>query len=235
MRILLKILSVVAMGIASIWLYFDHSFEPVLTTVVSISALISTFYFDGPQNNAKQSQNVENAGTGIQAGGDVIINMGGSDSTTDTANLEEVRSKKSYDLRVVEELLDLIPYEDTLHHVDLSYLHGMPYEFARKLDRAENFNNVRYQLYNPKVEAAKSKFVASISKFNSVAAEFLGVDDATKEPLMVVPPYHWKNNGSEATYRDLQGRLGDAAVSVTEQYDNFIRTLKSEGFVSDKI
>jgi len=202
MRILLKILSVVAMGIASIWLYFDHSFEPVLTTVVSISALISTFYFDGPQNNAKQSQNVENAGTGIQAGGDVIINMGGSDSTTDTANLEEVRSKKSYDLRVVEELLDLIPYEDTLHHVDLSYLHGMPYEFARKLDRAENFNNVRYP---------------------------------TKEPLMVVPPYHWKNNGSEATYRDLQGRLGDAAVSVTEQYDNFIRTLKSEGFVSDKI
>ncbi|GHX02562.1 TPA: hypothetical protein ACGGCQ_003387 [Vibrio cholerae] len=186
------------------------------------------------RSSHKQTQTVKN-GNALQAGGDITINMGNSDSATELAQLEEERSKKSSDLRIVEELLELIPYEDTIHHVDLSYLHGMPYDFARQLDKAEEYDNIRYQLFNANLEAAKSQLIESITSFNIVAAKFLGVDNAKREPLMVVPPFHWKHNGSEAIYRELQDQLGNCAISVKEQYDHFIGTLKSEGFVTNKI
>ncbi|PMN25876.1 hypothetical protein BCT41_19495 [Vibrio splendidus] len=207
-----------------------------ISLAIGIGALLwgGSKYISNRNETQKQTQKVKN-GNALQAGGDITINMGDSDSAADIAKVEEERSKKSNDLRIVEELLELIPYEDTIHHVDLSYLHGMPYEFARKLDRVETFNNVRYQLFNSTVEAEKLKFVNSISEFNIVVGKFLAVDDARREPLMVVPPFHWKYNGSEAIYRELQSQLGDAAISVTEHYNSFIGTLKSEGFVSDKI
>lgn len=185
-------------------------------------------------NSQEQTLNVD-SGNGLQAGRDMNINMNKTDSVEDIDKAKEKRAKKSNDLRVVEEMLSLIPYEETVHFVGQSYICGMPYDFARKLDRIEQFDNVRYQLFNSTVELSKLNFVKNISKFNSISAEFLGVDDASKEKLMVVPPYHWKYNGSEEIYRDLQTRLSDSADSVIEQYDNFIGTLKSEGFVSDKI
>lgn len=186
------------------------------------------------KNSHNQTQTVKN-GNALQAGGDITINMGNSDSAAELAKLEEERSKKSSDLRIVEELLELIPYEDTIHHIDLSYLHGMPYQFARQLDKAEEYNNIRYQLFNVNLEAAKSKFIESIAEFNIVAAEYLGVDNPAREPLMVVPPFHWKHDGSEAKYRELQDQLGNCAISVKGKYDNFISTLKSESFVTNKI
>lgn len=75
MRILLRVLSVIALGIAGTWLYFERSFEPALTTVVSISALISTFFIGNPQSDDNQSQSVKEGSTGIQAGGDVNISF----------------------------------------------------------------------------------------------------------------------------------------------------------------
>lgn len=80
MRIILRILSVIALGIAGAWLYFDRSFEPALTTVVSISALISTFFFGNSQGKANQSQHVGDGSTGIQSGGDVNISFGSKQS-----------------------------------------------------------------------------------------------------------------------------------------------------------
>lgn len=75
MRILLRILTVIAVGIAGTWLYFDRSFEPALTTVVSLSALISTFLFSCNGNDVGQSQDIGNGSAGIQAGGDVNISL----------------------------------------------------------------------------------------------------------------------------------------------------------------
>lgn len=211
---------------------------PDVATYISLGLGVVALFWGGSKyvsnRNKTQKQNVKN-GNALQAGRDLTINMGNSETAAEASKIEEERSKKSSDLRTIEALLELIPYEDTVHHVDLSYLSGMPYEFARQLDRAESFNNIRYQLFNLDAEAAKSTFIESIADFNVVAAEFLGVDDARKEPLMVTPPFHWKSNGSEAKYRELQSRLRGAAGSVIQQYNNFIGVLKAEGFVSDKI
>ncbi|MEI8603996.1 hypothetical protein [Pseudoalteromonas sp. B160] len=76
MRTIVRILSVVALGIAGTWLYFDRSFEPALTTVVSLSALITSFFLGSPKSHEKQSQKLGDGSTGIQAGGNVNISMG---------------------------------------------------------------------------------------------------------------------------------------------------------------
>jgi len=76
MRVILRILSIIALGIAGTWLYFDRSFEPALTTVVSISALISTFLVGNSPDKASQSQIVGDGSSGIQSGGDVSISIG---------------------------------------------------------------------------------------------------------------------------------------------------------------
>lgn len=76
MRVVIRILALIALGISCAWLYFERSFEPALTTVVSLSALVSTFLFDGkPEKLSGQSQNIGNHAKGIQAGGDVSINV----------------------------------------------------------------------------------------------------------------------------------------------------------------
>lgn len=53
MRIIIRILAFVALCISYAWLYFERSFEPALTTVVSLSKLISTFFFEGKTEEKK--------------------------------------------------------------------------------------------------------------------------------------------------------------------------------------
>jgi multisubunit Na+/H+ antiporter MnhB subunit len=75
-QILIRILSVVALMISMGWLYFEPGFEPVLTTVVSLSALISTFIFGNkPEAATGQNQTIHENSAGIQAGGNVSINI----------------------------------------------------------------------------------------------------------------------------------------------------------------
>lgn len=146
---------------------------PDVATYISLGLGVVALFWGGSKyvsnRNKTQKQNVKN-GNALQAGRDLTINMGNSETAAEASKIEEERSKKSSDLRTIEALLELIPYEDTVHHVDLSYLSGMPYEFARQLDRAESFNNIRYQLFNLDAEAAKSTFIESIADFNVVAA-----------------------------------------------------------------
>lgn len=75
MRILTRILAFIAFIIASAWLYSDQSFEPFLTTVVSFSALLASFYAENSNNQTKQSQLVGKGSTAIQAGGNVGISV----------------------------------------------------------------------------------------------------------------------------------------------------------------
>ncbi|WP_156824252.1 hypothetical protein [Salinimonas chungwhensis] len=76
MQLVIKVLSVFALLVSLCWLYFEPSFEPLLTTVVSFSALISSFVFGNSNKDQSESQNqeVSSNSSGIQAGGNVTIN-----------------------------------------------------------------------------------------------------------------------------------------------------------------
>lgn len=75
MQVFIRVLSFLALLVSIGWLYFEPGFEPVLTTIVSLSALISTFIF-GNKVKAKESQKqtIKKNSSGIQVGGNVSIN-----------------------------------------------------------------------------------------------------------------------------------------------------------------
>ena len=76
MRIVLRILSVVALIISVAWFYFEQGYEPALAVVVSLSALISTFFLGKNKTHGKeQNQTVGNRSNAIQAGGDVSVSI----------------------------------------------------------------------------------------------------------------------------------------------------------------
>jgi hypothetical protein len=71
---IIKFLSIVALVGSIAWLVSAPGFEPALTLVGSISALVSTFVVEKrSQRRARQHQSVSNSSMGIQAGGDVSI------------------------------------------------------------------------------------------------------------------------------------------------------------------
>ena len=78
MQLVIKILSALALVVSLCWLFFEPSFEPLLTSVVSLSALISSFVFSNSNSKNRQSgsqnQRVSSNSSGIQAGGNVTIN-----------------------------------------------------------------------------------------------------------------------------------------------------------------
>ncbi|TMP88312.1 hypothetical protein CWC05_02430 [Pseudoalteromonas ruthenica] len=183
-------------------------------------------------NSKTQDQTLNvGSGNGFQSGGDMNVTIGSIHSPEQ----EEEKAKKSHDLRIIEKIVELLPYEDTLHHVDLSYISGMPYELARSLDRVEDFNGPKNKIYNQEVELAKKDMLIAAHKFNEVCISFLSVDHPDRKPLMVVPPFDWRNGPSEARYRELQSSLSDKATVLIDKYKKFVEVYKSEGFISDKI
>ncbi|MFT6732514.1 MAG: hypothetical protein ACJAS9_000695 [Polaribacter sp.] len=82
MHIFIKIISSVALIVSLGWLYFEPNFEPLLTSVVSLSALVSSFMLGKKvkDDNEKQDQNVSDNSSGIQAGGNVTINNSSKDA-----------------------------------------------------------------------------------------------------------------------------------------------------------
>jgi hypothetical protein len=77
MQFVIKVLSAVALVVSVCWLYFEPSFEPLLTSIVSLSALISSFVFgnSNKEKSGSQNQQVSSNSSGIQAGGNVTINI----------------------------------------------------------------------------------------------------------------------------------------------------------------
>ncbi|WP_421331435.1 hypothetical protein [Aeromonas veronii] len=159
------------------------------------------------------------------------INIG----TINSAAQEKVDEKKLHDLRIIEEIVELLPYEGTVHYVDLSYISDMPYSFASSLDKVATLNGPKYKIYNHKVDVAKNDFLNAIHAFNEISMSFLTVDHPDRKPLMVVPPFDWRNSPAEPRYRELQSSLSDKAAVLIEKYNEFIEAYKSEGFISDKI
>ena len=69
MRIATRLLFLIAIVISAMWLYYDVSFESSLAFVVSLSAMLSTFFIWG----IRQKQVVSKKSLGIQSGRDVVI------------------------------------------------------------------------------------------------------------------------------------------------------------------
>ena len=75
MKVFIRVLAVSALLVSIGWLYFEPGFEPILTTIVSLSALISTFIFENKSKTEKgQKQTVKKNSSGIQVGGNFSIN-----------------------------------------------------------------------------------------------------------------------------------------------------------------
>lgn len=78
--IYVKILSVIALIASIAWFIYYPGFEPGLTIIVSLSALISEFLIEKRKEpRGQQKQSVSKSSVGIQAGGNVNIGKVGDD------------------------------------------------------------------------------------------------------------------------------------------------------------
>lgn len=76
MKITIRILTFVAFLISLIWFYKEGGFEPIVTSIASLSALIGTFILQGESSSChvEQKQNIGDNSNGIQVGGSININ-----------------------------------------------------------------------------------------------------------------------------------------------------------------
>lgn len=155
-------------------------------------------------------------------------------------NIEERKEKErleiSHDLKIIQNLLSKLPYENTRYWVEQSPVAGLRKDFSADLEFCEKFITPPFCLYNIKVEASKIELIKSLIAYNSKCAEFLGAQEDPTGP-MYRPPYHWKGYGDEreARYYQMQSDLSDAGQEFLGRYNAFIKCIKSEGFVLEEI
>ncbi|HAW2301537.1 TPA: hypothetical protein JLP48_004207 [Escherichia coli] len=140
-------------------------------------------------------------------------------------------------MKIIEEILCLLPYEETIDQLERSYIVGMFYQFSRDLENAEKFTDEKFQLYNSDMEISKNKFIDSIKAFNNSYRNFLSVDNPERKPLRLDLPYNWRSEGreSESAYRKHQNNMCEASGMMIECYRDFVRTLKKHNFITDKL
>ncbi|WPO20727.1 hypothetical protein SH579_07330 [Raoultella ornithinolytica] len=188
-------------------------------------------------NNIRVKQKVKN----IQ--GD--LNLAGRDINTTTnnhyagvdENTELLKKKRAHDLNIIEEILTLLPYEETIDQVERSYIVGMLYQFSRDLEDAEKYAGEKYSLFNTSVNNSKNLLIESVKTFNCCINDFLSVDHPDRTPLRLDLPYDWRNNGgeSEKTYRRLQNNMREMSGILIERYRDFVLTFKQHDFITDKL
>jgi membrane protein implicated in regulation of membrane protease activity len=78
---ILRILAAIALLVSAAWLAVDRSFEPAVSTITSLSALLALQWARRQRRDRpEQRQAVGPHGVGIQAGGDVSIEPAASTS-----------------------------------------------------------------------------------------------------------------------------------------------------------
>ncbi|WP_050088558.1 hypothetical protein [Yersinia intermedia] len=87
------------------------------------------------------------------------------------------KKKKAHDLKIIEEILTLLPYEATFYEAEQSYIVGMTYQFPRNLDDAGKYRDAKYRLYNSAVNEVKDNFIIAITAFYNSLTPFLTVDN----------------------------------------------------------
>lgn len=188
-------------------------------------------------NNTRIKQTAKiTTGNLNQAGRDINNTTNNHFSGVDE-NAILANKKHAHDLKIIEEILSLLPYEETIDQVERSYIVGMFYQFARNLEDAEKFADDKYTLYNANVEIAKHKFIDALKAFNNSFDGFLSVDHPDRKPLRLDLPYDWRNKGnkSESIYRTHQNNMRETSGVMIECYKNFVRTFKQHDFITDKL
>ncbi|HCE3689864.1 hypothetical protein HJ205_23350 [Vibrio parahaemolyticus] len=146
--------------------------------------------------------------------------------------LEVLKSQQPHDKKIIDELLVLLPYENTHHWLEQAGYAGLRRDFSHDLQECEKFNDAPYKVYNQIVEAAKTALIDQIQDFNVQCMGHLGAqEDTTGE--MYLPPYHWKSQGkeSEARYYEQVKGVSESGQKVRTMLDQFIEVVKKEGFI----
>lgn len=179
--------------------------------------------------------NKNNNGNINQAGHDLnITTINHISHANKESDIEE--KKKVHDLKIIEEILTLLPYEDTIDKAGRSYQVGMAGQLSLDLEDAEKYTGEKYSLYNKAVNEAKDNFIISATAFNNIACGFLSVDRPERKPLRLELPYDWKNHPErEKKYRQCQSEMRETSAVMIENYKLFIKTIKENEFITDKI
>ncbi|WP_254230647.1 hypothetical protein [Yersinia massiliensis] len=204
-------------------------------TVFATPKIIKNFKLSQTNKNSNGNGNGNGNGNINQAGRDLkITTINHISHSKIESDIEE--KKKAHDLKIIEEILTLLPYEATLYEAEQSYIVGMTYQFARNLDEAGKYMNEKYKLYNSAVNEVKYNFIIAITAFYNSLTPFLTVDHPEKEPLRLDLPYDWRNNPkSERTYRKYQSEMCETSAVMIENYQLFIKTIKENEFITDTI
>lgn len=188
-------------------------------------------------NNKKLKQTAKCIEGGLNQAGRDIINTTNNHYPEVSRESELAKKKHVHDLKIIEEILCLLPYEETIDQLERSYIVGMLFQFSHDLENAEKFTAEKFQLYNSDMENSKNKFIDSIKAFNDSYISFLSVDNPEKKPLRLDLPYDWRSKGreSESAYRKHQNNMRKTSGVMIECYKDFVRTLKKHNFITDKL
>ncbi|MBA5234944.1 hypothetical protein H2Y54_00070 [Pectobacterium aroidearum] len=187
------------------------------------------------QKNINQSAN-KNQGDVYQAGGNINQTINNY-IPSDNAEADNLKKKNEYDLKIIEEILVLLPYEETIGWVEQSYISGLRRDVCLNMEKADKFCGENYRLYNHAVNKAKDLFIQSITSYVNSTLPFLHVDHPDRLPLMLNIPHDWKYKGekSERNFRKHQDNMRETSSAMIGCYNDFIRTFKAEGFITDKL
>lgn len=184
----------------------------------------------------KTTQSVRNNSGHVSMAGHDIVNTINNYSVVDE-KVEALKKNNAHDVKIIEEILTLLPYEETVHYIEKSYLVGMPLDLSTRLDSARRFLDEKYTIFNPSLNEAKNKFIESIDDFSSVILEFLFVDHPEREPLRLDLPYDWKCKGeeSENIYRKHQSKMRSTGDTMINYYRDLVRVFNEQGLITDKL
>lgn len=148
---------------------------------------------------------------------------------------EKQAKEEPHDQRIIEEIISLLPYDNTNYWIERASYAGLKRDFSHDLDCCMKFSEPPYALYNEVVESKKQELVAAICHFNSKCAGYLGAQE-DQSGTMYLPPYHWKgSNESEKRYYEMLREVANAGQELLKAYDDFIKCVKSQGFIIGKI
>lgn len=210
--------------------------------IAGVALTIYGFYRATPSlmniiSNTKTKQTAKHIqGALSQAGRDVNnITNNNYDGADEKTLLSD--KKNNHDLKIIEEILILLPYEETIEQAELSYVVGMWLQFSLDLEKAEKYTDEKYRLFNTTVNDSKNAFIDSVISFNKSYSGYLSVDHAEREPHRLDLPYDWKHKGeeSESKFREHQSNMRDTSGLMIERYRFFVKTFKEQDFITDKL
>ncbi|HCS1609345.1 TPA: hypothetical protein OQM95_004700, partial [Shigella dysenteriae] len=172
------------------WLnaHFGADAATYLSLLVGVLALFGigggVTYRIRQQNNIKQKAK-KTEGDVNQAGRD--INQTTNVYHTSNESTEDPVKKKQdeHDLKIIDQILELLPYEDTTQWVEQSYLSGIRQDVCLNIEKAEKFSGEKYRLFNTEVNGAKDAFLDAMTAYVDSTLPFMSVDYPNRKPVML--------------------------------------------------